>query len=236
MAPKKKDAKKKGGDDEVEIKLPQPLKPPTGAFQHNEFFAEPDAMTVAHTRNFALDAAIGADVIEQGVVRFNMTLKSHGSNPMGAAYGSGVVVGVAAAEDEVNDTKGGRAWGMSFPTRRFVTTRNCYERGELGHELCPHGISGPGFADGMVLHFELDMGGENQMSHVGGLGGSLAARMVQRTMWVAVDDGPFVECCRNLPPAVRVWALLASEGDTASLTVTPTSSLRQRNTPMSKAH
>ena len=70
----------------------------------------------------------------------------------------------------------------------------------------------------------------------GGGGGSLAARMVQRTMWVAVDDGPFVECCRNLPPAVRVWALLASEGDTASLTVTPTSSLRQRNTPMSKAH
>ena len=41
-----------------------------------------------------------------------------------------------------------------------------------------------------------------------------------------MDDGPFVECCRNLPPAVRVWALLASEGDTVRL-MPPT---RQRPT------
>ena len=222
MAPKKKDAKKKGGDDEVQIKLPQPLKPPTGAFQHNEFFTEPDAMTVTHTRSFALDAAIGADVIEQGVVRFNVTLKSHGSNPLGAAYGSGVVVGVAAAEDEVNDTKGGRAWGMSFPTRRFTVTHDCYLRGNLAFAL---GQAPFGDFDGMVLHFELDMGPELRHENYG-LGGSLAARMVQRTMYVAINDGPFVECCRNLPPAVRVWALLASEGDTVRL-MPPT---RQRPT------
>lgn len=203
MAPKKKDAKKKKDDDaDGDIKLPQPLKPAAGAFQHNEFIIEPDAMSVKHTRSWGLDAAIGADVIEHGVVRFNVTLRSHGSNPLGAAYGSGLCVGVLNAAIEPTDMGGGPAWGICFPRRRFVATHNCYERGELRHELCPG--SSDGFVDGMVLHFELDMGGaDNMMAFVGGAGGALSQRMVQRTMWVAVNDGPFVECCRNLPPAVR---------------------------------
>ena len=229
MAPKKKDAKKKKDDEDLDIKLPQPLKPAAGAFQHNEFIIEPDAMSVKHTRSWGLDAAIGADAIEQGVVRFSVTLRSHGSNPLGAAYGSGICVGVLdAAEPAPTDMGGGPAWGISFPRRRFVATHNCYERGELRHEL---GAGRDGFVDGMVLHFELDMGAaDNMMAFVGGAGGALSQRMVQRTMWVAVDDGPFVECCRNLPPAVRPRPVVARAAATHAQRENAHGARRERRT------
>ena len=80
----------------------------------------------------------------------------------------------------------------------------------------------------MVLHFEINMGPELRHTDYGS-GGKLAARMVARTMWVAVNDGPFVECVRSLPPTVRVWALLASEGD--SVTLTPSTRIRKEPAP-----
>merc|ERR1711865_1064623 len=102
---------------------------------------------------------------------------------------------------------GGKAWGISFPTLRLAITQDCYKRGELSFELCPREQGGQ--LDGMVLHFELNM--------------------VARTMWVAVNDGPFVECIRSLPPTVRIWALLASEGD--SITLTPSTRIRKVPAP-----
>ena len=48
-------------------------------------------------------------------------------------------------------------------------------------------------------------------------------------MQFAVNDGPFVECLRSLPPTVRIWALLASEGD--SVTLTPSTRIRKVPAP-----
>ena len=226
MAPKKKKAagkdkkaagKKKGDDAAADYKPPKPLTPATtNAFRHNQFFLEPSECQVVHTRGFGeSDAAIGEEVFGHGTHRFAITLQSHGSNTSSANYGSGIVVGVTAGDVEPTDVGGGRAWGMSFPTRRLAVTQDCYQRGQLAFELCPR-EPGSQF-DGMLLHFELAMGPEQRHTDYGG-GGMLAACMVSRTMWVAVNDGPFVECCRSLPPTVRVWALLASEGDAVTLT------------------
>ena len=220
---KKKDAKKGDAGGE-EYKPPKPLVPATGAFRHNEHFFEKDerGLEIMHTRSFDSDAIVGEEVLEYGSHRWAIQLCSHGQNTHAANYGTGVCVGVTEADFEATDVGGGRAWGISFPTRRFTVTHDCYLRGNLAFAL---GQAPFGDFDGMVLHFELDMGPELRHENYG-LGGSLAARMVQRTMYVAINDGPFVECCRNLPPAVRVWALLASEGDTVGL-MPPT---RQRPT------
>ena len=237
MAPKKKDGKKKDAkkkEEEVPYVPPKPLAPATtNVWRHNEFFFEPNDRQVVHTRGYGeSDAAIGDDVLEYGTHRFAITLQSHGHNTSAANYLSGIVVGVTEAEFEATDGSdpyrpgGGKAWGISFPSRRLAVTQNCYKRGELGCELCPRDQGGP--VDGMVLHFELGMGPELQHTDYG-RGGQLAARMVSRTMWVAVNDGPFVECCRSLPATVRVWALLASEGD--AVTLTPATRHRKVSAP-----
>ena len=236
MAPKKKDGKKdaKKKEDEVPYVPPKPLQPATSnAFRHNEHFFEPNENQVTHTRGFGeCDAAIGEEVFEYGTHRFAITLRSHGNNVSAANYGSGIVVGVTDGEFVATDGSdpylpgGGKAWGISFPTRRLAITQDCYKRGELSFELCPREQGGQ--LDGMVLHFEINMGPELRHTDYGS-GGKLAARMVARTMWVAVNDGPFVECVRSLPPTVRVWALLASEGD--SVTLTPSTRIRKEPAP-----
>mmetsp|Transcript_54327 Transcript_54327/g.90143 ORF Transcript_54327/g.90143 Transcript_54327/m.90143 type:complete len:218 (-) Transcript_54327:57-710(-) len=202
MAPKKKKGDKKKSDKkkkkgEVTVVGPQELKPAKTNFQHNEFIFSALELnagaTVVHVRGGQGDAAIGIQILNDGLQRLIYTIKKSSSN-----CGYGMVLGVTDAAAPLTDRSGGRAWGINPSTCRLSTTNNCYQRGSLGMQLM-EGLNGlKHCCDGAVIEIEVEM----------------AAR---RTLRFSVNGGPMVDACVQLPLAVRPWILMTWEEDTVSL-------------------